>query len=199
MLYLAQVQKKGLLGKSGLQLLARQKSENAWAILPEEETILAAEASSFSEGMFVLVELGVSRQVLTVNDAKEWLLDIMQKFLVNGITPAFLQQETERAEQWRQSLTLQSQELDRRALELEARKEQIQAMEEKLKREKRVMDTLSSQRQALTLQSQELDRRALELEAHKEQIQAMEEKLKRERRAMDSSSSQHKSQSNPAS
>jgi len=145
MLYLAQVQKKGLLGKTGLQLLARQRSENAWTLLPEEETILTAEATSLSEGMLVLVELTSTRQVLTVKDAKDWLLDIMQKFLVSGITPAFLQQETERAEQWRQSLTLQSQELDRRALELEARKEQIQDMEEKLKREKRTIDALSSQ------------------------------------------------------
>ncbi|XGW00515.1 MAG: hypothetical protein ACAF41_16465 [Leptolyngbya sp. BL-A-14] len=165
MLYLAQVQKKGLLGKSGLQLLARQKSENAWTLLLEEETILATEASNFSESMFVLVELGPSRQVLSVYDAKPWLLDIVQKFLVNGITPEFLQQETERAEQWRQSLTLQSQELDRRALELEARKEQIQEMEEKLKREKRVIDAHTS-----------------ELEARKEQIQEMEEKLKREKK-----------------
>lgn len=145
MLYLAQVQKKGLLGKSGLQLLARQKSENAWAVLPEEETILATEVGNVGEGTFVLVELGPSRQVLSVHDAKEWLLDIVQKFLVTGITPAFLQQETERAEQWRQSLTLQSQELDRRALELEARKEQIQEMEEKLKREKKAIDAHPSQ------------------------------------------------------
>ncbi|MBW4583238.1 MAG: hypothetical protein KME42_27020 [Tildeniella nuda ZEHNDER 1965/U140] len=145
MLYLAQVQKKGLLGKVGLQLLARQKSENAWTLLPEEEVILSSEVSSFSEGMFVLVELGTSRQVLTINDAKEWLLELVQNFLVNGITPEFLQHETERAEQWRQSLTLQSQELDRRALELEARKEQIQDMEEKLKREKKLIDALSSQ------------------------------------------------------
>ena len=189
MLYLAQVQKKGLLGKAGLQLLARQKAENAWAVLPEEEVILSGEANSFSEGTFVLVELSAGRQVLTINDAKEWLLGLVQNFLVNGITPAFLQQETERAEQWRQSLTLQSQELDRRALELEARKEQIQEMEEKLKRE----------RQSLTLQSQEFDRRALELEARKEQIQEMEEKLKRDKKAIDALSSQHKSQSNPAS
>lgn len=145
MLYLAQVQKKGLLGKAGLQLLARQRSENAWTLLLEEETILSAEASALSEGLLVLVELTSTHQVLTVKDAKEWLLDIVQKFLVNGITPAFLQKETERAEQWRQSLTLQSQELDRRALELEARKEQIQEMEEKLKREKRTIDALSSQ------------------------------------------------------
>jgi len=47
-----------------------------------------------------------------------------------------LQQEVERAEQWRQSLTIQNQDLARRSLELEARREQIQALEESLKRER---------------------------------------------------------------
>jgi hypothetical protein len=145
MQYLAQVQKKGFLGKAGLLLLARQKSENAWAIVTDEEVVISSEASNFSDGLLVLVELSNTRQVLTVKDAKSWILDIVQKFLATGITPAFLQQETERAEQWRQSLTLQSQELNRRSLELEARREQVQEMEEKLKREKKTLETMAAQ------------------------------------------------------
>jgi hypothetical protein len=145
MQYLAQVQKKGFLGKAGFLLLARQKSENAWTVVTEEEIVLSTEANNFSEGLLVLVELSNTRQVLTVKDAKNWVLEIVQKFLVSGITPAFLQQETERAEQWRQSLTLQSQELNRRSLELEARREQVQEMEEKLKREKKTLETMAAQ------------------------------------------------------
>ena len=140
MLYLAQVQKKGFLGKAELLLLACQKSETIWTLITDEEVVLSTEASTFSEGLLVLVELTDNRQVLTVKDAKDWVLEIVQKFMVCGITPTFLQQETERAEQWRQSLTLQSQELDRRALELEARKEQLQVMEESLKREKKQIE-----------------------------------------------------------
>ncbi len=149
MLYLAKVQKKGFLGKAGVQLLARQKSENAWTLV-EEDTIVSAEVGSFSEGLLVLVELTSNHQVLSIKDAKDWVLDIVQKFLVTGITPAFLQQETERAEQWRQSLTLQSQELDRRALELEARREQIQVVEENLKREKKQLESLLAQSKGKT-------------------------------------------------
>jgi len=137
MLYLAQVQKKGFLGKVGLLLLARQRAENAWSLITEEEIVTSTEAANFSEGVFVLVDLTNNRQVISLKDARDWILEIIQSFLVTGITPAFLQQETDRAEQWRQSLTLQSQELDRRALELEARREQIQALEESLKREKK--------------------------------------------------------------
>lgn len=145
MLYLAQVQKKGFLGKTGLLLLARQKSENAWAIATDEDVVLSSEAGSFNEGVLVLVELSNTRQVVSIKDAKDWVVEVIQKFLVTGITPAFLQQETERAEQWRQSLTLQSQELDRRALELEARREQVQELEEKLKREKKNLETMAAQ------------------------------------------------------
>ncbi|HEY9906456.1 MAG TPA: hypothetical protein V6D18_02460 [Thermosynechococcaceae cyanobacterium] len=145
MRYLAQVQKKAFLGKAGLRLLAQERSEYAWGLTSEEDVVLAAEASNLSEGLLVLVELDSNRQVTAIADATDWVLDITQKFLSAGITPAFFQQEVERAEQWRQTLTLQSQEVDRRALELEARREQIQELEEKLKREKRMIESMATQ------------------------------------------------------
>ena len=145
MLHLAQVQKKGFLGKAELRLLASQKSETTWTPIAEEDVILSTEANAFGEGMLVLVELSSTRQVLSLKDATDWVLDLVQKYLTLGITPAFLQQEAERAEQWRQSLTLQSQELGRRSLEVEARREQIQVLEENLKREKQELETLASQ------------------------------------------------------
>jgi len=145
MLYLAQVQKKSFLGKLELRLLAQQRAENAWVLLKEEEAITTTDTNVFHENVLVLVELSSTRQMVSIRDAKDWVLDILQKFLITGITPAFLQQETERAEQWRQSLTVQSQELDRRALELEARREQIQQLEEALKREKKLMEAMAAQ------------------------------------------------------
>lgn len=145
MLHLAQVQKKGYLGKAGLRLLASQRSEHIWTVLPQEETIVCTEAIAYSENLLVLVELSSMHQIISIREAKDWVLELVQKYLAQGITPAFLQQETERAEQWRQSLTLQSQELERRTLELEARREQIQALEEDLKREKKQLELLMAQ------------------------------------------------------
>jgi len=145
MLHLAQVQKKGFLGKAELRLLARQKSETTWALAAEEDVILSTEANAFGEGALVLVELAEDRQVANLQDATEWVLDLVQKYLIAGLTPALLQQEAERAEQWRQSLTLQSQELGRRTLEVEARREQIQELEENLKREKKELEALAQQ------------------------------------------------------
>ena len=145
MLHLAQVQKKGYLGKAGLRLLAAQKSEQVWTRLPEEETVLSAEASTYSDGLLVLVEISNSNQILNIQEAKDWVLELVQKYLSYGITHSDFLQETERAEQWRQSLTLESQELARSRIELEARREQIQELEEELKSEKKQLELLMSQ------------------------------------------------------
>jgi hypothetical protein len=143
MLYLAQVQNKGIPDKANLVLLACQKAEHAWVVLHEPARKVieyswsegTAPTPNYSDEQLVLAELTDDHQVLSLVSAKDWILTIMQQFLSSGITPEFLRQETERAEQWRQSLTLQSQEVDRRALELEARREQIQELEENLNRQ----------------------------------------------------------------
>jgi hypothetical protein len=61
---------------------------------------------------------------------------LVQTYLADGITPDLLQQEIANVEDWRQTLTLQNQDLARRTLELEAHREQIKALEERLNREK---------------------------------------------------------------
>ena len=71
MLHLAQVQKKGFLGKAELRLLARQKSETTWALAAEEDVILSTEANAFAEGTLVLVEVAEDRQVNNIQDATE--------------------------------------------------------------------------------------------------------------------------------
>jgi len=136
MLYLAQVHKNEFLDQPHLRLLARNEAENVWAMIPEEAFILLGKSNSLTEKLLVLVELSSTGDIEKIEDATNWVLDLVQAYLTTGITPEFLQQEAERAEQWRQSLTLQNQDLGRRSLELEARREQIQALEESLKREK---------------------------------------------------------------
>jgi hypothetical protein len=145
MLHLAQVKKKNLGGKVKLKLLARQRSEHAWTVLHEDDSYLWAETEDYNEGALVLVDLSSKRQIQTIQDATPWILEIMEAYLTVGITPAILQEEVQRAEQWRQSLTLKSQELGRRALEMEARRDQIQELEENLKREKENLEAMAAQ------------------------------------------------------
>ncbi len=143
MIYLAQVQKKGFLGKAGLRLLACQKSVDSWGLVSETEPVVTTEANAFGEGILVLADIANTGQIRSIKEATEWAIHLIQQYLTKGLTPDFLQAQVEEIEQWRQSLTLQSQELSRRALELEARRDQLQALEEKLKKEQRRLEILA--------------------------------------------------------
>src|SRR4028119_2019004 len=147
MLHLAQVQNNESVGGVELQLLARQQSENSWAVINQinPESIPLPKTDPLSVGLLVLVELSDTQEVLSIQHATDWVFDFVQKYLTTGVTPTFLQEEAERTEQWRQDLTLQSQDLTRRNLELEARREQLQTLEEELKQEKQQLQVLEEE------------------------------------------------------
>lgn len=135
MLYLADVSHNPSSQTLHLKLLAQQRSEHTWHTLPEPEALEICPAPAPEQTGLALVALSDDRTQATVQDATPWLLDVVRNYLSSGVTADFLQQEAERAEQWRQALTLQSQELGRRTLELEARMGQIQELEEKIKQD----------------------------------------------------------------
>jgi hypothetical protein len=149
MLHLAQVLERNSTGQAKLQMLAYQDSEYTWALQPAENDILFAETNEYDAGMLVLIELSSTGQVKQIQDAKAWVLALIEQYLTTGVTPMDLQEEEKRAEQWRQSLTLQSQELGRRALEMEARRDQFQELEENLKREKEQLEVKATQLAAM--------------------------------------------------
>lgn len=153
MLYLAQVKKGDLDGEISLKLLACQKAEYTWAVTNEGE-VAAPNSDGYQDGALVLVETAAG-QVKSIQDATGWILELVEQYLSNGISPALLQEEVQRAEQWRQSLTLQSQELGRRALEMEARLDQIQELEESLKREKKQLELMAAELKALDPEPEE--------------------------------------------
>ncbi|MGQ9871546.1 hypothetical protein [Leptodesmis sp.] len=188
MQYLAQVQKKESSHEVELRLIARQYSEYGWTLMPDQEVIPFDGDCSFGDGVLLLVKLSETGQVLQATNATDWLLKIVQTFLISGITPEFLRNEAERAEQWRQDLTLKSQDLDRRALELEARREQIEQLEESLKREKKQMESLAAQYKE---QNQALARRQMELNAYQEELSRLEAELKLEKQQLEELLRQH--------
>jgi hypothetical protein len=144
MLYLAQVHKNDFLEQYQLRLLARQESQNFWltiadsdsAVLTIETVIFLGKENTISHNLLVLVKLSATNKIETIEDATDWVMNLVKTYLSTGITPEFLKQEAEKMENWQQSLTLQNQDLARRSLELEARREQIEALEESLKCER---------------------------------------------------------------
>lgn len=137
MQYLAKVDRASYLGGAVLKLLAKQIQACLWEKLAQETVAETEGVLGFNEGALVLVQLDEeTAQITTVEDATPWVLSLVDSFLTRGITPDFLEQEVERAERWRQSLTLESQEVERRALETAARRDEIQELEKSLKIER---------------------------------------------------------------
>ena len=132
MQYLAKVHSKYSPGTTQLQLLALNSSAHVWELVTPQNIVSTAYDIPFNEQVLVLVDIE-SDNVVGVKDATEWVTDFIAEYLSLGLTPRGLEDELERAEQWRQSLTLQSQEVRRRALETAARRDEIQNLEKRLK------------------------------------------------------------------
>jgi chromosome segregation ATPase len=142
MLYLAQVEINPNSAEIQLQVLARQESEYVW-LVDNSQTLFLTKESSLSEGVLVLVEIGQDQQIISIQDAKEWILSILQQHLTkNAINPQFIKTEQSKVEKWRQEITAQNLELNRRALEIETRREQLQELEQELKRDREELDKL---------------------------------------------------------
>jgi hypothetical protein len=146
MQYLAKVHTKSSMGSTHrgstqLQLLAVNTYEHTWNVVSPPRTITTSQSISMNEQALVLLELDADEKVVSVTDAAQWVLDFVSEYLSLGLTPKVLKEELERAEQWRQSLTLQSQEVRRRALETAARRDEIQDLEKRLKLERETLES----------------------------------------------------------
>lgn len=145
MIYLAQVQINPNSGDIQLQVLARQESEYVWEVDNSEALVLTKE-SSLGAGVLVLVETEANQHIISVQDAKDWVLSILQQYLTkNAINPQFIETEQNKVEKWRQEITAQNLELNQRALEIETRREQLQELEQELKRDREELDKLQQQ------------------------------------------------------
>lgn len=185
MLHLAQVQNNESVGGVELRLLAYQQSENSWTVI-NPEAVLLANIDSVPENRLVLVELSDNQEVLGIQHATEWVLDLVDRYLTGRTSSTFLEEEAARAEQWRQELTLQSQDLARRNLEMEARREQIQTLEEDLEPSKQQLEAMAAQ----------LKTKEEELKKEKQQLEAMAAQLQREKQQLEEMAAQLKNQTN---
>ncbi|HHP7232877.1 MAG TPA: hypothetical protein ACFCUY_18715 [Xenococcaceae cyanobacterium] len=133
MLYLAQVQQKLASGKTELQILASETAENIWQV-DTSETLTLTQDIAYSEGVLLLLEKEPNGTIISIKEAKDWVLGILQQYLTkNAINNQFIAEEKSKIEQWRQEITVQNLELNRRFLEIETRREELQQLEQSLK------------------------------------------------------------------
>ena len=133
MLHLAQVKKNPSSGEMELLLLARQTSEELWEII-SPKMISCQLPVPCGDGVLLLVKLDSEQKIIEIEEAKDWVMGLVESYLTNTVTNAeWVQKEQEKVEQWRQEITVKSLDLTRRQLELETQKEQLQELEAKLK------------------------------------------------------------------
>ncbi|MBN3908923.1 MAG: hypothetical protein HWQ35_20925 [Nostoc sp. NMS1] len=178
MLYLAEVQKQkgGLLsggGKTELKLLACQRTDQNWSTV-SEEVIAAEDASKLNDGALVLVELNPNRQVQRIQEAGRPLVNILQNF--SRQLEKFKLKEDE-IDQWKQSLTFQAQELNRREMDMEVRSEQLQNMEAELQQLEQQKQEVDTSRQEIERLQTEVERNRLELEGAWEHLRGEQRRL----------------------
>jgi chromosome segregation ATPase len=181
-LYLAEVQKPksgfNISGRSKaeLKLLACQRSEQNWSAIPGEELVAAPdEATNYNPGVLVLVDMNANRQIQSqLRDAGKHLVGILQN-LSRQIEK--YKKEADEIESWRQSLSLQSQ-------QLQLRQEEIYGREEDLEHTRAELDRLTQEAQALesTLEQHEQSRQ--ELAVQWEQLRDKEQHLDRLQQSM---------------
>ncbi|MBO1055369.1 MAG: hypothetical protein HEQ27_02085 [Dolichospermum sp. JUN01] len=171
MLYLAEVQKQksGLLGsgKSELKLIACQRNDQNWSPIPDE-MIIADQASKLNDRALVLVELSPNRQVQRIQDAGRPLVNILQNF--SQQVQKFKLKEEE-IDQWKQSLMIQAQELNRRETEMEFYWEQVQRLEHDSKR-------IDTQKHLFDTSRAEIDRLRIEVESNHRDLEGAWEHLR---------------------
>lgn len=162
-LYLAEVGKRGGLfggNKVEFRLIAFQRPDDGWQVLPEEEVIASDKTCDFATGALVLLDLNNSRQVQRIQESTQRLLGFLREF--SRLQERYRTQEAE-VEQWKESLSIQSQELSRRQQEFESRQDQLQQLQmELMQLEEQKQAALAIQEQADALRA-ELDRRDREL------------------------------------
>ncbi len=132
-LYLAEVRKQksgGFMAKmtTELKLLACQRNDQSWASVPGDEAIDCEAAGEFESGVLLAVNLNNNRQLQGAPEpAAAQIIRDLQRY---SRMQEKLKEQEEEIEGWKQSLTLQAQELNKREMELEAELEQLDHLNE---------------------------------------------------------------------
>ena len=162
MLYLAEVKKqtRGFISgyKTELKLLACQHKDQTWSAIAGNDILTYDETNSIGEGALLLVNLSDNRQ-LQGNPELAGAEMVRQLQKISRLMERS-KKDQEKIEQWKQSLTYQSEILNRQKMEMEARIEQIERIEAEF-------DYLEGKRQELENLKQQL----IEQQRHLEEEQ----------------------------
>jgi chromosome segregation ATPase len=162
-----------------LKLIACQRNDQSWSLV-NNEFISSDQASDFGIGAIVALDVGVNRQIQgNIELASQKISSILTNF--SRLLEKTKNQEQE-IDQWKESLTIQSEELSRQKLEMETRLEQVEQMEAEFKQfEQQKLEIAEAKAEAEQIKA-EFEAKSAELQGAWEQLrgqqQSLEDRLK---------------------
>ncbi len=145
MLYLAELSKP-IVGNPSLHLLARTQQQDSWQPVDETIPIDGRQAREFKDGGLLLVDIGGNRQINRITEAAKQVVTYLQNF--SRAQEKAKEQEGE-IEEWKQSLSFQSAELQRRLSELDSQEEEVRQLYEKYQQAQDETRILEAKREEL--------------------------------------------------
>ena len=146
MLNLAQVTKQLASGQLELQVIASQRADESWEVV-DSDALPIPENMVLAEGVLVLLERASDQRISSIKPVKDWILEILKIHLGRDNSSQLVAAEKLKIEKWRQEMTVQNLELNRRFLEIETRREQLQELEQTLKQEQERLQLLAQKLQ----------------------------------------------------
>ena len=172
MLYLAAID-KGSFRRATIQLLAKKVSERSWVAV-SEDAIPIEDSGKFNSGTLVLAEINSNQQVERMREASKEIVGALQGF--SRILEQTKGQDDE-IEQWKQSLTFQSQELNRREVELETREEELQQLAEEYQQYESALKSLEAQRTEVETLERNLNEQQQAMGEQRRQLNEQQQEL----------------------
>lgn len=95
MRHLAQIQRHPQSTQLQLVFVAQEQPDGSWLIHDQgDRPSMVYSQTEFAVGALVLIQLDKQRQLASIQDATDWLLNVVHHYFVPGkITPEFVQQE----------------------------------------------------------------------------------------------------------
>ncbi len=151
-----------------LKLLAYQRNDRSWSVVSGNEFIETDDTGNLGDGALIIVDIA-NRQVQgKIETASKELIVILQGF--SRLLDKTKSQEDE-IEGWKESLTIQSEELSRREIEMENRLEQLEKMEAE-------SEKFEEQRQEIAAARQEAEQIKIKFEAQSQELEKAWEQLR---------------------
>ena len=157
-----------------LRLIACQRNDRSWSFV-SNEFVTTDKANTLGEGALIVLDLGVNRQIQgSIESASQTIVGVLKNF--SRLLEKTKNQEQEIG-QWKESLTIQSEELSRQKIEMENRLEQVEQMEEEFKQFEHQKEEIAKAKAEAEEIKAEFELKSAELQGAWEQLRGQQQNL----------------------